>query len=389
MMCNGWTMMLEPDGCDLIGSDGKPDLGLELFEGEVIIDVKEAYDQNPQWRIQDPGCQPYGPETLEQLDAFSVVLWSDEECSRAEKQNLELVVLNDDVQRYEFNRYMQSDAYLRGKTGAIPPDKDRLSQDDLALLPRRLYVFSLCKRFFGPMDVSYLRPICPQTDAFEKLQIDDDKKSRIESMIDYHFLQKAARSVNRDIATQDFMRRGGCGLVILIQGAPGVGKTATASAVAQAYQKPLFSIQFGDLDFRARKLAAFFRWAERWDCIVLMDEIDVFLTQRDRYTGLDSNIFVSLLLRVLDEFSGILFLTSNRPGVLDEALSSRVHLNLCYPKLSLEHTRGVFQLNIDSLEESQRQQHSATGQPPLCIFAKDILAFAERHYAACEPHDGV
>jgi hypothetical protein len=44
---------------------------------------------------------------------------------------------------------------------------------------------------------------------------------------------------------------------------------------------------------------------------VLLDESDVFLEEREK-TGLQRNALVSVFLRVLEYYEGILILTSNR-----------------------------------------------------------------------------
>lgn len=68
---------------------------------------------------------------------------------------------------------------------------------------------------------------------------------------------------------QDLIRGKGRGLVILLHGAPGVGKTATAEAVALWHKKPLFVITCGDLGFTPQgvesSLGEIFRLANLWD----------------------------------------------------------------------------------------------------------------------------
>jgi len=63
-----------------------------------------------------------------------------------------------------------------------------------------------------------------------------------------------------------------------------VGKTATAEAVAYANRKPLFAITCGDLGIEPSeveyRLSEVFRLANLWDCVLLLDEADIFLSQR-------------------------------------------------------------------------------------------------------------
>ncbi|CEN62310.1 Putative AAA family ATPase [Aspergillus calidoustus] len=64
--------------------------------------------------------------------------------------------------------------------------------------------------------------------------------------------------------------------------------------------------------------------------VLLLDEADVFRSQRQA-SGLQRNSLVSVFLRVLEYYSGILFLTTNRVGNMGEAFESRIHINLYYP----------------------------------------------------------
>ncbi|ORY62356.1 uncharacterized protein BCR38DRAFT_346458, partial [Pseudomassariella vexata] len=67
--------------------------------------------------------------------------------------------------------------------------------------------------------------------------------------------------------------------------------------------------------------------ANIWDCIPLLDEADIFLSRREK-TDLKRHALVTLFLRVLEYYNGILFLTTDRVGTLDEAFKLRVHLSL-------------------------------------------------------------
>jgi SpoVK/Ycf46/Vps4 family AAA+-type ATPase len=94
----------------------------------------------------------------------------------------------------------------------------------------------------------------------------------------------------------DLVRGKGLGPIVLLHGAPGVGKTSTAECVAETLGKPLYSITCGDLGDTAESvedtLARTFAKAEAWDCVLLLDEADVFLAQRTR-TDLKRNAIVS------------------------------------------------------------------------------------------------
>lgn len=59
----------------------------------------------------------------------------------------------------------------------------------------------------------------------------------------------------------------------------------------------------------------------RWGAVLLLDEADVFLQERDT-KDVARNALVSVFLRQLEYFQGILILTSNRIGECDAAFES-------------------------------------------------------------------
>lgn len=162
-----------------------------------------------------------------------------------------------------------------------------------------------------------------------------------------------------------------------------MGKTATAEAVAMENNRPLFTITCGDLGLTPSEVETslnyIFRLAHKWECVLLLDEADVFLSQRSRF-DLKRNALVSVFLRVLEYYNGLLFLTTNRVGTIDEAFKSRIHLSLYYPPLNKIQTREIFRLNVLKLRQIEQQKSSLTDKPQLIIDEKDIIQFAEEHF---------
>lgn len=77
---------------------------------------------------------------------------------------------------------------------------------------------------------------------------------------------------------------------------------------------------------------------------------DVFLEQRS-LEDLKRNSLVSVFLRVLEYYEGILILTSNRVGTFDEAFKSRIQLALHYPALG-PYSRGkIWENFLERLEK--------------------------------------
>lgn len=138
------------------------------------------------------------------------------------------------------------------------------------------------------------------------------------------------------LGSQDWIGAKGNGLIMLLHGGPGTGKTFTAESVAELAEKPLYTVTCGDIGTRPEDVENYLEsvlyLGKAWDCVVLLDEADVFLEQRT-LNDLTRNALVSVFLRVLEYYEGILILTSNRVGTFDEAFKSRIQLALRYDNL--------------------------------------------------------
>lgn len=173
--------------------------------------------------------------------------------------------------------------------------------------------------------------------AFRHLVIDKEIKDIIQALV----TSKLATE-----QTTDFIQGKGNGLIILLHGGPGTGKTFTAESVAELAEKPLFRVTCGDIGTKLedveRYLESVLHLGKIWDCVVLLDEADVFLEQRT-LTDLERNALVSVFLRVLEYYEGILILTSNRVGTFDEAFKSRIQLSLHYESLTKSQRRTIWE----------------------------------------------
>lgn len=98
-----------------------------------------------------------------------------------------------------------------------------------------------------------------------------------------------------------------------------------------------------------RRLSYFLELGERFGALVLLDEADVYLERR-RTRDLRRNGLVSVFLRALEYFKGVLFLTTNRVGAFDDAFTSRIHVALYYPELGEEERRRIWGYQFERLE---------------------------------------
>jgi hypothetical protein len=80
---------------------------------------------------------------------------------------------------------------------------------------------------------------------------------------------------------------------------------------------------------------------------------------------------------VLEYYSGILILTTNRVGQFDEAIKSRVHISLYYPPLTKKSSLEIWKMNLNRLT---RQDKMRPNGRPIIFSKKDIIEFAKGHW---------
>lgn len=88
--------------------------------------------------------------------------------------------------------------------------------------------------------------------------------------------------------------------------------------------------------------------AHSWGAVLLLDEADVFLEKRT-IQDIHRNALVSIFLRLLEYFQGILFLTTNRVETFDDAFQSRIHVALRYGELTTKAKRSVWKMFLDKV----------------------------------------
>lgn len=138
--------------------------------------------------------------------------------------------------------------------------------------------------------------------------------------------------VEKESHFKDVIKGKSGGTVILCQGPPGTGKTLTAEIYAEALERPLFTVQCSqlgtDADTLESNLLKCLARGRRWGAIMLLDEADVYVHERG--SDLQQNAIVGVFLRVLEYQSGILFLTTNRGDLVDDAILSRCTARVPY-----------------------------------------------------------
>ena len=137
----------------------------------------------------------------------------------------------------------------------------------------------------------------------------------------------------------DIIRGKGEGVVFLFYGPPGCGKTLTAEAIADMLKRPLYQVSMGELGTTPgdleKSLKNVLQMCEKWRALVLLDEADSFVEQRSESSGIVRNSMVSVMLKMIEYFQGVLFLTTNRVETFDPAFQTRITAAIKYDKLDV------------------------------------------------------
>lgn len=214
-----------------------------------------------------------------------------------------------------------------------------LTDQQLLLLQPRLLAFGLKTKQWISVDVSHLTEVKQSTESIDNLIIDAKELKMIKALSDQ-------RNDSAEIWAADFIEGKGSGKIVLLHGPPGVGKTYTVESIAQWLDCPLLALtvaDIGTIETRIEsELLKWFSLAEAWNAVILVDEADIFLERRQN-RDLARNGLVSAFLRRMEYFRGLLFLTTNRVGQIDDAFISRVHVAIEYKRLSGAYTRKIWE----------------------------------------------
>ncbi|KAF8598448.1 P-loop containing nucleoside triphosphate hydrolase protein [Ceratobasidium sp. AG-I] len=200
----------------------------------------------------------------------------------------------------------------------------------LCLLPPIIPGWSFAAKKWGYFYVEDISEIPFSSAAFEDLVLPLDDKKIVRSLV-----EAQAENENTTSLFRDSIPGKGNGLVLLLYGNPGTGKTLTAEAVSEYLKLPLYSVscsEFGThLETVESTLKEVLDITSLWKAIVLIDEADIFLEARSE--DFSRNAMVGVFLRLLEYHSGIIIFTTNRVRTLDRAFRSRISMAIKYKDL--------------------------------------------------------
>ncbi|KAI6914539.1 hypothetical protein KC318_g3068 [Hortaea werneckii] len=335
-----------------------PSLRSEVFQldCECVIDQKATLDRYTPFTTRDVK----GATSMNKLGFHSGVLSKPTDSNQGELFD-KLGKDKDQTDIYDDSKFdIDLRTQFMAHTSLLSSSPEITGDEQFELLPLRLFGYALQKRKWCAFNVLHLKepPAMKETErnkAFNALVLPEELRRSIRALVS-HQVREITMPKDKfddtgdDVPAQralhkfDLIQGKGEGIILLFHGNPGVGKTTTAESVAIQLQRPLLPITCGDLGEQPyeveKKLSTFFFLGAKWRCVVLLDEADVFLARRT--TGdLKRNSLVSIFLRQLEYYSGLLILTTNRVGEFDEAFVSRIHMKLHFPSLDESSTMEI------------------------------------------------
>lgn len=228
--------------------------------------------------------------------------------------------------------------------------------------------FAFAEKMWLEFTVSGIKEIQWNETAYDSLVLKPEMKDIVKALVESHKYH-AAESID------DVIQGKGKGLVAVLHGPPGTGKTLTAEGISELLKCPLYMVSAGELGTDSRylesELQKILDICHAWGAILLLDEADVFLEKRNMH-DIHRNALVSIFLRQLEYFQGILFLTTNRVETFDDAFQSRIHIALKYDNLDQRAKKTIFKIFIERVRVLKKM---------------DLMPFTDEDYNMLARHE--
>ena len=179
----------------------------------------------------------------------------------------------------------------------------------------------------------------------------------------------------------------------LFYGPRGTGKTLTASLLGKRADCAVYRFDVSSLNSKfigetEKKLADIFSISESEKCILFFDEIDALIgkrTTKGRSHDQYANQGFSYLLQRIEDYNGIVIISSKVKANIDEAFLRRFHSIVHFPIPGIEERyrlwRKIFncKLNIDAIDFQQlAREYEITGGAIYNVFAYSSLKCIEQ-----------
>ncbi len=183
------------------------------------------------------------------------------------------------------------------------------------------------------------------------------------------------------------------GVSLLFVGQPGTGKTLTAEAIAHEIGRPLMIVNYAHLENMwvgetEKNIEAVFKNAEEAGAVLFFDESDAVFHRRGHTAMPWTNRDVNVLLKHLEDFSGVVILSSNLSRVMDKALDRRIDIAVEFEMPDARMREAIFKKlvpkkaplagDVDFKELARRHELSGGGILNVVRQAMRVAARASR-----------
>ncbi|KAJ6096977.1 hypothetical protein N7486_007723 [Penicillium sp. IBT 16267x] len=255
---------------------------------------------------------------------------------------------------------------IEGSAGVV--DRE-FTEEELLIASPVVLGFAFTEKLWLEFTISGISDIDWDKDAFDSLVLPANQKSIVKALVESHTFH-AAQNID------DVIQGKGKGLVAVLHGPPGTGKTLTAEGIAELLRRPLYMVSAGELGTDSRSLEAelnkILDIAHSWGAVLLLDEADIFLEKRTIH-DIHRNALVSIFLRLLEYFQGILFLTTNRVETFDDAFQSRIHVALRYGDLAPKAKRSIWKMFLERVRGIEGVQTAEFSENDFDVLARHTL----------------
>jgi SpoVK/Ycf46/Vps4 family AAA+-type ATPase len=184
-------------------------------------------------------------------------------------------------------------------TDIIPVDDNQMpiiNDEDWCMFESEIPGYSLSAKRWCFFEVDRIEEFEYDTQAYDSLALEESQKAMLISLVKAH---------SDGLDFDDIVKGKGKGIIFLLHGVPGTGKTLTAGMLSQAEphvlmaadscseslsdytERPLFAVSSGDLGTTApeceKALVDILDLATCWKALLLIDEADVFLEERSHH----------------------------------------------------------------------------------------------------------
>jgi SpoVK/Ycf46/Vps4 family AAA+-type ATPase len=372
---NAFSQMLNRDsllfGCALYLS--LEDLGPQEHNNakmliESISSIPIFVGTYDPWNIGDIYIDVYKPEKKEQK-----IIWEDS-IENQFKESLSNDQLEKLIAFFDFNteniKNVLDDAYLSFKFNGMMQQREKINDNhnnsnkkEKRRNDNKLFkiIWDSCKKISKRKVKEFAEYLGSQLVSNNDLILPESEKKLLQNIISY--MTNYYKISDKPILFGSGRR--GMNAVCLFSGPSGTGKTMAAQVIANSLDLELFRLDLssvmskwvGETEKHVRKL---FDAAENGGVCLLIDECDTLLHKRSSGELHDSverygNNQISYLLQKIEEFHGLIILTSNMKDAIDSAFTRRilVHAPFRFPTMSERKQiweRHLFSLNIADID---------------------------------------